>query len=57
MKKPNENIIKCLTKLASDPKNKLYVISELTTEYLDQWFSDIPNLNLVCENGYIYKAI
>ncbi|KRX00007.1 HAD-like domain [Pseudocohnilembus persalinus] len=30
---------------------------ELPKEFLDIWFSKVPNLGLACESGYIYKVV
>ena len=50
-----ENIIYQLKLLASQEKNKVYIISENTKSDIEQNIKDIPELGLACEYGFFYK--
>lgn len=45
-----------MCKLASDQRNTVYILSELPKEFLSIWLSDIPNLGLACEAGFLYRV-
>jgi trehalose 6-phosphate synthase/phosphatase len=48
---PPQALLDLLTALASDPKNRLALISGRSAESLDRWFGEVPQLNLVAEHG------
>jgi trehalose 6-phosphate synthase/phosphatase len=48
---PPQALLDLLTALASDPKNRVAVISGRAAENLDRWFGEIPPLCLVAEHG------
>jgi len=49
--KPDARLIQLLTRLVSDPKNTVVVISGRDRKTLDQWLGSIPGLNLVASHG------
>jgi trehalose 6-phosphate synthase/phosphatase len=48
---PPQALLDLLTTLASDPKNRLALVSGRSAENLDRWFGTIPQLCLVAEHG------
>lgn len=48
--KPDEELITLLNQLASDPKNKIVIISGRDKESLDSWLGELP-LDLIAEHG------
>ena len=54
--KPQAAAMESLKKLASDCKNKIFIITGKRTSFLDSWFSDIKGLGLGSEYGYLYKV-
>lgn len=53
--KPNNQLIKLLKKLCSNPKNIVFIVSGREKSKLDEWFGSIENINLASEHGYFYK--
>jgi len=48
---PPQALLDLLTTLASDPKNRVALVSGRSAENLDRWFGAIPQLCLVAEHG------
>jgi len=48
---PPQGLRDLLTTLASDPKNRVALVSGRSAENLDRWFGAIPELCLVAEHG------
>jgi trehalose 6-phosphate synthase/phosphatase len=48
---PPQALLDLLTTLASDPKNRVALVSGRSAENLDRWFGTIPQLCLVAEHG------
>jgi trehalose 6-phosphate synthase/phosphatase len=48
---PPQALLDLLTALASDPKNRLALISGRSAESLDRWFGKVPRLSLAAEHG------
>ncbi|KAL4464781.1 hypothetical protein ABPG74_011342 [Tetrahymena malaccensis] len=55
--KPSEKMIENLKKLCADKRNMVYIVTELSIDFMDEWFSDVKGLGLICENGYFHKVI
>jgi trehalose 6-phosphate synthase/phosphatase len=53
---PPQVVLDLLTALASDPKNRVALISGRSAEDLDRWFGNIPRLCLVAEHGAEIKT-
>jgi len=53
---PPQAILDLLTALASDPKNRVALISGRSAENLERWFGKIPQLRLVAEHGAELKT-
>jgi trehalose 6-phosphate synthase/phosphatase len=53
---PPQVVLDLLTALASDPKNRVALISGRSAEDLDRWFGEIPRLCLVAEHGAEIKT-
>src|SRR6202050_4366779 len=53
---PPQALLDLLTALASDPKNRVALISGRSAENLDRWFGRIPQLRLVAEHGAELKT-
>ena len=53
---PPQAVLDLLTALASDPKNRVALISGRSAENLDRWFGRIPQLCLVAEHGAELKT-
>ncbi|RUO96840.1 glycosyltransferase family 20-domain-containing protein, partial [Jimgerdemannia flammicorona] len=49
-------LVQLLTKLTSDPRNLVYVMSGRTKDSLDERLGKVPNLGLSAENGCYLKA-
>jgi len=48
---PSQAVLDLLTALASDPKNRVALISGRSAENLARWFGTVPQLCLVAEHG------
>ena len=48
---PPQALLDLLTALASDPKNRLALISGRSAESLERWFGKVPQLCLIAEHG------
>jgi trehalose 6-phosphate synthase/phosphatase len=48
---PSKQVITVLTKLASDPKNNVYVVSGRDKSVLESWLGNLPHVGLCCEHG------
>src|SRR5262249_59398518 len=48
---PPQAVLDLLAALASDPKNRVALISGRSSEDLDRWFGTVPKLCLVAEHG------
>ena len=55
--KPSEKIIDILKKLCADKRNMVYIVTELSIDFMDEWFADVKGLGLICENGYWHKVV
>jgi trehalose 6-phosphate synthase/phosphatase len=53
---PPQAVLDLLTALASDPKNRVALISGRSAENLDRWFGKIPQLHLVAEHAAELKT-
>jgi trehalose 6-phosphate synthase/phosphatase len=53
---PPQAVLDLLTALASDPKNRVALISGRSAENLDHWFGKVPKLRLVAEHGAELKT-
>jgi trehalose 6-phosphate synthase/phosphatase len=53
---PPQSVLDLLTALASDPKNRVALISGRSAQDLDRWFGRIPRLCLVAEHGAEMKS-
>jgi len=53
---PPQVVLDLLSALASDPKNRVALISGRSAEDLDRWFGEIPRLLLVAEHGAEIKT-
>jgi trehalose 6-phosphate synthase/phosphatase len=53
---PPPLVLDLLSALASDPKNRVALLSGRTAENLDGWFGTVRNLWLVAEHGAEWKA-
>jgi len=53
---PPQVVLDLLSALASDPKNRVALISGRSAEDLDRWFGEIPRLCLVAEHGAEIKT-
>ena len=53
---PPQAVLDLLTALASDPRNRVALISGRSAENLDRWFGKIPQLRLVAEHGAELKT-
>lgn len=51
---PDERLLKVLTKLSNDPKNKVVINSGRDPETLDQWLGDL-DVDLAAEHGAFYR--
>eukprot|EP00388_Colpodella_angusta_P021333 GDKJ01054035.1.p1 GENE.GDKJ01054035.1~~GDKJ01054035.1.p1 ORF type:complete len:1264 (-),score=313.95 GDKJ01054035.1:45-3437(-) len=52
---PSNHCRETLTKLCSDPRNHVVVLSGRRKEDLEAWLGDIPGLGLCAEHGFLYK--
>eukprot|EP00899_Mesostigma_viride_P018344 jgi/Mesvir1/26510/Mv16167-RA.2 len=52
---PSPAVIDALTKLSSDPRNFLFIISGRKRSILVDWLGGIPNLGLCAEHGFYYR--
>lgn len=52
---PSPRLLKLLTSLTNDPKNKIFVVSGREAKHLSNWFSSVPNLGLAAEHGFFYR--
>ncbi len=48
---PGANIIELLTRLAADPRNRVFVISGRKSEDLERWLGNVPHLGLAPEHS------
>lgn len=53
---PSEHVLQVLTALAQDPANKMFLFSARTRQEMESWFSSVPSLGLIAENGFYYRA-
>jgi len=53
---PPQVVLDLLSALASDPKNRVALISGRSAEDLERWFGEIPRLCLVAEHGAEIKT-
>jgi trehalose 6-phosphate synthase/phosphatase len=53
--KPEKRLIKLIKILSEEKGNQIYILSKYETDYLSQYFGNIPNIGLCCENGFYYK--
>jgi trehalose 6-phosphate synthase/phosphatase len=53
---PPQAVLDLLTALASDPKNRVALVSGRSAENLDRWFGKVPQLSLVAEHGAEIKT-
>jgi trehalose 6-phosphate synthase/phosphatase len=53
---PPPTVIDLLAKLASEPKNRVALVSGRPAEILDRWFGKVPQLCLVAEHGAEIKT-
>jgi len=53
---PPQAVLDLLAALASDPKNRVALISGRSAENLDRWFGSVPKLGLVAEHGAEIKT-
>lgn len=53
--KAPEKVIKLLQDLTSDRKNAVYLLSGKSTQDLDQFYTQVPGIGLVAENGCFVK--
>lgn len=51
MATPTEQTLDALTRLAADPKNKVYIISGRDGEFLEQYLGHIKNMGMSAEHG------
>lgn len=35
----------------------VYIVTELSIDFMDEWFADVKGLGLICENGYWLKVV
>ena len=35
----------------------VYIVTELSIDFMDEWFADVKGLGLICENGYWHKVV
>jgi trehalose 6-phosphate synthase/phosphatase len=54
--KPSANLIKLLTKLSSDSRNEIVLISGRSREDLEKWLGDLP-VNLIAEHGAYTRKV
>ena len=54
-RKPSVEILNLLTELTNDKKNNVYIVAGKGAKQLDDWFGDIPNLELSADHGYLYR--
>ena len=55
--KPTERALKVLTKLASDPKNHVYIVSGRDQATLHDWLGGVPRLGFSAEHGCFFREI
>lgn len=55
--KPSDKVIESLKNICADKRNMVYIVTELSIDFMDEWFADVPGLGLICENGYLHKVI
>ena len=53
--KPDQQLLKILERLSSDPNNLVFIVSGREKRKLDEWFGELENLNLASEHGYFMK--
>ncbi|EGR31938.1 trehalose-6-phosphate synthase, putative [Ichthyophthirius multifiliis] len=56
-KQPSETVLNTLKKLCADQRNMVYIITDLSIDFIDEWFQDVKGLGLICENGCMHKVI
>ena len=52
---PDKALKELLTKLSTDKKNTVVIMSGRDKDFLEKWFSDIKNINLVASHGMYMK--
>lgn len=52
---PSDELKRVLRKLASNPKNTVFLLTGRKRDILAQWFGDIPELGLAAEKGVFIK--
>ena len=35
----------------------VYIITDLSIDFIDEWFSDVKGLGVICENGCMHKIM
>lgn len=53
--KPSDSILEALKLLSNDPWNSVYLITGKSPKELGPWITDIRNLNIFCEYGYLIR--
>jgi len=48
---PSDKVLRTLKKLASDPKNHVWIVSGRDQKFLEEWMGHIPELGLSAEHG------
>lgn len=50
-------MIENLRRLCEDQRNTVYIVTELPIDFMDEWFSEVRGLGIICESGYWHKVI
>ncbi|EER06616.1 trehalose-6-phosphate synthase, putative, partial [Perkinsus marinus ATCC 50983] len=52
---PSAAVLDALSKLCSDPRNTVVILSGREKSLLQEWFGSVRNIGLAAEHGYYWK--